>query len=58
MKISTYQTNAQMLREQQRIIHQQNLKQFERLNVQAEQQQKALDIKTHWVKVNQVDVKA
>ena len=58
MKISAYQTNAQMLREQQRIIHQQNLKQFERLNVQAEQQQKTLDIKTHWVKVNQVDITA
>ena len=58
MKISTYQTNAQMLREQQRIIHQQNLKQFERLNVQAEQQQKVQEIKSHWVKVNQVDVMA
>jgi hypothetical protein len=58
MKISTYQSNAQMLREQQRILHQQNLKQWERLNCQADLQQKAHEIKTHWVKVNQVDVMA
>lgn len=58
MKISTYQSNAQMLREQQRVLHQQNLKQLERLNCQADQQQKVQEIKTHWVKVNQVDVYA
>jgi hypothetical protein len=58
MKISTYQSNAQMLREQQRVLHQQNLQQWERLNRQADQQQKVQEIKTHWVKVNQVDVMA
>jgi hypothetical protein len=58
MKISSYQSNAQMLAEQQRIIHQQNLKQLERLNRQADQQEKFQEIKTHWVKVNQVDVMA
>ena len=58
MKISGYQSNAQMLAEQQRIIHQQNLKQLERLNRQADQQQNIQEIKTHWVKVNQVDVMA
>ena len=58
MKISGYQSNAQMLAEQQRIIHQQNLKQLERLNRQADQQEKFQEIKTHWVKVNQVDVMA
>ena len=58
MKISGYQSNAQMLAEQQRIIHQQNLKQLERLNRQADQQEKFQEIKTHWVKVNQLDVMA
>lgn len=58
MKISGYQSNAQMLAEQQRIIHQQNMKQLERLNRQADQQEKFQEIKTHWVKVNQVDVMA
>lgn len=58
MKISGYQSNAQMLAEQQRIIHQQNMKQLERLNRQADQQQNIQEIKTHWVKVNQVDVMA
>lgn len=58
MKISGYQSNAQMLAEQQRIIHQQNMKQLERLNRQADQQEKLQEVKTHWVKVNQVDVMA
>jgi hypothetical protein len=58
MKISTYQSNAQMLREQQMVLHQQHMKQLERLNRQADQQQKLQEVKTHWVKVNQVDVMA
>lgn len=58
MKISTYQSNAQMLREQQMVLHQQHIKQLERLNRQADQQQKLQEVKTHWVKVNQVDVMA
>lgn len=36
MKITPYQANAQMLREAQRVIHEQNLKQLERLNRQTE----------------------
>jgi len=58
MKISSYKSNAQMLREQQMVLHQQNMKQLERLNRQADQQQKLQEVKTHWVKVNQVDVMA
>jgi len=58
MKITSYQSNAQMLREQQMVLHQQNMKQLERLNRQADQQQKLQEVKTHWVKVNQVDVMA
>ena len=50
MKITTYQTNAQMLRETQRVIHQQNMARLAELNRQADQQQKAHEIKTQWVK--------
>jgi hypothetical protein len=58
MKISLYQQNAKMLWEAQRVIHQQNMEYLARLNRQAEQQQKVQEIKSHWVKVNQVDVMA
>lgn len=36
MKITPYQANANMLREAQRVIHEKNLKELERLNRQAE----------------------
>lgn len=36
MRITPYQANAQMLKEAQRVIHQQHLKELERLNRQAE----------------------
>jgi hypothetical protein len=36
MRITPYQVNANMLKEYQRVIHQQHLKEFERLNRQAE----------------------
>jgi hypothetical protein len=58
MKITAYQANAKMLWESQRVIHQQNMEQLARLNRQADQQQKVQEIKSHWVKVNQVDVMA
>ena len=58
MKISLYQQNAKMLWEAQRVIYQQNMEYLARLNRQAEQQQKVQEIKSHWVKVNQVDVMA
>ena len=58
MKITTYQENAKMLWESHRVIHQQNMQRLAELNRQCEQQQKAQEIKTHWVKVNQVDVMA
>jgi hypothetical protein len=57
MKISSYQENARLLWESHRVIHQQNMQRLAELNRQCEQQQKAQEIKTHWVKVNQVDVK-
>ena len=36
MKITPYQANATMLREVQRVIHERNLKELERLNRQEE----------------------
>ncbi len=51
MKVTPYQVNAAMLREHQRVIHQQNLKELQKLNRQTEEK-----IKTQWVKANSVDV--
>ena len=56
MKVTTYAQNARMLWEAHRVIHQQNMQRLAELNRQADQQQKAQEIKTNWVKVNQVDV--
>jgi len=58
MKITTYQENANMLKEMQRVIRQQNLKELEILNRQAELAHKTKEIKTQWVKPNSVDVMA
>jgi hypothetical protein len=58
MKISLYQANAKMLWEAQKVIHRQNLERLAQLNRQADQQQKAQEIKTNWVKPNSVDVMA
>ena len=52
MRITTYQQNAQMLSEAHRVIHQQNMKRLAELNQQAQQQQKAQEIKTQWAKVD------
>lgn len=51
MRVTPYQQNANMLREYQRVIHQQNLKELEKLNRQTQEK-----IKTQWVKANSVDV--
>ena len=56
MRITTYAENAKMLWEAQRVIHQQNMQRLAELNRQAEQQKKAYEIKTQWVK--SVDVMA
>ena len=56
MRITAYQQNARMLWEAQRVIHQQNMQKLAELNRQADQQQKAQEIKTQWVK--SVDVYA
>ncbi len=58
MKISTYQSNAQMLKEATRVLHQQHLQNLQNLNRQEDYRQKVQAIKTHWVKPNSVDVYA
>jgi hypothetical protein len=56
MKISTYQSNAMMLRESQRVLHQQHLEAMKKLNLQVDYRYKVENIKSHWVKPNSVDV--
>ena len=58
MKISTYQSNAQMLKETQRVLHQQHLESLKKLNIQQDYRQKVQTIKNQWIKPNSVDVMA
>jgi rRNA-processing protein FCF1 len=51
MKVTPYQHNANMLREYQKVIHQQNLKELEKLNRQNQEK-----IRVQWIKANSVDV--
>ena len=51
MKITPYQHNANLLREYQRVLHQQHLKDLERLNRQAQEK-----IKAQWIRADSVDV--
>jgi hypothetical protein len=56
MKISAYQSNAQMLRESQRVLHQQHLDAMKQLNLQVDYRKKVEHIKAQWVKPTSVDV--
>lgn len=56
MKISTYQSNAQMLKETQKVLHQQHLENLRSLNRQEDYRRKAQEVQAHWVKPNSVDV--
>jgi hypothetical protein len=58
MKISTYQSNAQMLKETQRILHQQHLQTLQKMNQQQDYRDKVEQIKSQWAKPNSVDVYA
>lgn len=53
MRITPYQANAMVIRESQRVIHHQHLKEFERLNRQAELKlRQAVDpLKTHKIDI-------
>lgn len=55
MRVTPYQYNVELLREAQRVIHQQNLKAFEKLNRQIDEKHKAQCIK-QVLKTNSVDV--
>jgi hypothetical protein len=55
MKITPYQYNVELLRETQRVIHQQHLKEFEKLNRQSDERHKAQCAK-QVLKTNSVDV--
>jgi len=58
MKISTYQSNAQMLKETQRVLHQQHLQTLQKMNQQQDYRDKVEQIKSQWAKPNSVDVYA
>jgi len=58
MKISTYQNNAQMLKETQRVLHQQHLQTLQKMNQQQDYRDKVEQIKSQWAKPNSVDVYA
>jgi len=51
MKVTPYQHNANMIREYQKVIHQQHLKDLEKLNRQTQEK-----IKAQWVRADSVDV--
>jgi DNA-binding transcriptional regulator YbjK len=51
MKVTPYQHNANMLKEYNKVIHQQNLKELEKLNRQRQE-----TIKAQWIKNGHVDV--
>jgi hypothetical protein len=55
MRVTPYQYNIEMLREAQRVIHQQNLKAFEKLNRQLDEKHKVQCAK-QVLKTNSVDV--
>ena len=56
MKVNTYQINSLMLRESQRVLHQQYLEDMKKLNLQVDYRKKQQEIKAQWVKPNSVDV--
>lgn len=56
MKVSTYQSNAQMLKETQRVLHQQHLQTLQKMNCQEDYRRKVENIKAQWIKPNSVDV--
>jgi hypothetical protein len=56
MRINNYQSNAQMLRESQRVLHQQYLDEMKKLNLQVDYRKKVEHIKAQWVTPTSVDV--
>jgi len=56
MKVTLYHTNARMLRETYMVVHQKNLQELQRLNLQKEQQLKLQQVRNQWARPNSVDV--
>lgn len=56
MRVTIYQQNAIMLREMQRVIHEKNLHQLERLNHQASESKHKIQPTNVWARPNKVDV--
>lgn len=55
MRVTPHQYNIELLREAQRVLHQQHLKEFEKLNCQTEMKHKTQTNK-QVLKANSVDV--
>jgi hypothetical protein len=55
MRVTPHQYNIQLLKETQRVIHQQNLKEFEKLNRQIDTKHK-VQCDKQVLKANSVDV--
>ena len=55
MKLTPYQYNVELLRETQRVVHQQHLKEFEKLNRQTDERHKSQFVK-QVLQTNSVDV--
>lgn len=56
MRITPYQANALLLKEMQRVIHQKNLQQLQRLNHQNTQNKHKIEATNVWARSNKVDV--
>lgn len=53
---SNTQLMAELLRQHQQVIHQQNIKEFERLNRQHQERFKTQECTRQWIKDGHVDV--
>ena len=56
MKVTLYHTNAKILQETYRVMHQKNLQELQRLNLQKEQELKLQQVRNQWARPNSVDV--
>jgi hypothetical protein len=55
MRVTLYQINANILKEAQKVIHQKNLQELQRLNHQHEQKYKIQPTNV-WARPNKVDI--
>jgi hypothetical protein len=55
MRVTAYQFNAKLLQEHQKVIHQKNLHEFDRLNHQKQQKVQPKEV---WARPDKVDIYA